>query len=117
MLHPAPSACPVPSPGQRVDLGSTARMVDRAGRHKTQSPDQDIHLANPGDASHQGGKDGSTCLQAMANRTARYLTWDAPSVDVRRRPLRPVVIVTHLVTRSLACSIFRCYGWIRRPAM
>jgi hypothetical protein len=67
MLHPAPSACAVLSPGQRVDLGSTARMVDRAGRHKTQRPDQDIHLANPGGRVTSSGKGGSTCLLAVAN--------------------------------------------------
>ena len=33
-------------------------------------------------------------------RTAAYLSWEAPSVDVRWRPLLSVVIVTQLVTRS-----------------
>ena len=35
-------------------------------------------------------------------RTAACLTWEAPSVGVYWRPLLSVVIVTHLVTRSLA---------------
>jgi hypothetical protein len=33
---------------------------------------------------------------------AACLTWEAPSVGIRWRPLLSVVIVTHLVTRSFA---------------
>ena len=36
---------------------------------------------------------------------APCLTWKAASVDVRWRPLLSVVIVTHLVTRSLAAGV------------
>ena len=46
----------------------------------------------------------SSSRSQRAMRTARaaaYLTWEAPSVGVRWRPLLSVVIVTHLVTRSL----------------
>jgi hypothetical protein len=38
MFHPALRACPVPSSGQRADWWSTARIVDRAGRHKGSPP-------------------------------------------------------------------------------
>lgn len=41
-------------------------------------------------------------VQTSAVGAAACLTWQAPSVDVRWRTPLPVVIVTHLVTRSLA---------------
>ena len=41
-------------------------------------------------------------VPVRATSAAACLTWEAPSVDVRWRPLLSVAIVTHLVTRLLA---------------
>ena len=41
-------------------------------------------------------------VTVRAARDEACLSWEASSADVRWRPLLPVVIVTHFVTRSLA---------------
>ena len=41
-------------------------------------------------------------VAVLTTSVAACLTWDRPSVSVRWRPLLVVVIVTQLVTRSLA---------------
>jgi hypothetical protein len=41
-------------------------------------------------------------VAALTASAAARLTWEAPSADVRWRPVLSVAIVTHLVTRSLA---------------
>jgi len=55
-------------------------------------------------------------------RAAACLTWEAPSVGVRWRPLLSAGIVNHLVTRSLASRsrerlLRRSSGAILRPVM
>ena len=40
-------------------------------------------------------------VTVRATRSSASLTWEPPSAYVRWRPLPSVVIVTHLVTRSL----------------
>ena len=68
MLHPALRACPVPSSGQRADWWSTARIVDRAGRHKGQRLRHHQHIS-----SQTSGRPPGAGERRKAGRGAPYL--------------------------------------------
>ena len=51
---------------------------------------------------HGAASSSRSQIVVRAARVVACLTWEAPSVGVRWRALLSVVIVTHLVTRSLA---------------
>ena len=84
----------------------------KGGRLPSDTPVDDEPIESPygtirhGHASVPGGLFVPKQVTVRAARAAACLTWEAPSVGVRWRPLLSVVIVTHLVTRSFA-SRFR----------
>jgi hypothetical protein len=99
--------------GHAIDVGSHGRMTaNDQGRVSTlcRNPSYLGLLVGVAGLDPAASSSRSQVLAGTASRAA-LLAWDRPSMSVRWRPPVSMVIVTHLVTRSLASRYRDRLSW------